>query len=860
MGRRKELLLTFIVFVVAQVSLFAQSDDWQRVIGNGFGDKNNVQVAEFHVFKGQVYAGTSRSLGPAQLWRTSDGQNWNRIAATSFSPSLQATEAGGIISFADSGGSSPQFLYAGTIAAQGSSGAIYRSTDGSSWTQINGSGSGWVATGNIGIGPNMVVKGGFLYAGTLSSTSAQIWRTPEGDPSRWEKVLDASTLDTNTNGITYLYVFNGVIYAATGCVEADNTVCIGGTAHLYSSATGDAGTWVKNRGVGDGFGDKGTIAIASMIDFNGFLYVSTHNNFRGGELWRSSDAVTWTKIPASAGGFGNPLNTELHNLRVAQGQLWVTTISTAPTLFPVFRSSDGVNFVQSNVSGFGDPNNTSSKPNYIGTTIGFGNFIYWGGANPVTGAQVWRTQPSFSSTPFTVANLGEISVASSGAATSVRTGYATIQPGTGSTAPSGVAIFGLRQNNVLVGETGVPATPTLTSGRIYAEIGGAVNTGLAIANPNSSTATISFYFTDTNGNQVGAGSMTLPGNQQSAQFLDQPPFNVYATATFQGTLSFTSTVPIAVVALRGFTNERADFLTSTLPVIDTTAPLNIGTAVIPHFADGGGWTTQILLVNPGDTPMTGKVQVLDPNGAAASVTIGGTTGSSFAYSVPQRTSQKFITAGTAPATASGSIRIVPDGGASPTPLVIFSYRQANITVSEAGVPVISGNAFRTYVEASGTTGQSSSIQTGVAIANISSVSASVTFDVTDLNGAPISGIAPVSISLPGSGQAAKFIGDLFPSLPSPFRGVVRITTTSSGVSVVGLRARINERGDFLITTTPPTNENRLPAATAVFFPQVADGAGYTTQFILFTGSAGQSSSGNLNFYAPSGQPLYLSLR
>ena len=110
----------------------------------------------------------------------------------------------------------------------------------------------------------------------------------------------------------------------------------------------------------------------------------------GGELWRSSDTVTWTKVPASANGFGNPLNTELHNIRVAQGQLWVTTISTASTPFPVFRSSDGVNFVQSNPSGFGDPNNTSVRPNNFGTSVGFGSFVYWGGANAVTGAQVWR--------------------------------------------------------------------------------------------------------------------------------------------------------------------------------------------------------------------------------------------------------------------------------------------------------------------------------------------------------------------------------------------------------------------------------------------------------------------------------------
>jgi len=112
------------------------------------------------------------------------------------------------------------------------------------------------------------------------------------------------------------------------------------------------------------------------------------------------------------------------------------------------------------------------------------------------------------------------------------------------------------------------------------------------------------------------------------------------------------------------------------------------------------------------------------------------------------------------------------------------------------------------VESAGPTGQSGNIQTGIAVANTSSSSASVTFDITDLNGASV-GISPFTLTLPGSGQTAKFLSDIFPSLPDPFKGVVRITTTGSGIAVVGLRARYNEQQptpDFLITTTPPSNE------------------------------------------------------
>jgi hypothetical protein len=89
--------------------------------------------------------------------------------------------------------------------------------------------------------------------------------------------------------------------------------------------------------------------------------------------------------------------------------------------------------------------------------------------------------------------------------------------------------------------------------------------------------------------------------------------------------------------------------------------------------------------------------------------------------------------------------------------------------------------------------------------------------------------------------------------------VLRITTTSSGISVVGLRTRINERGDFLITTTPPANETGPATTVPMYFPQVADGGGYTTQFILFSGTAGQITSGILTLVKQDGSSFGITL-
>jgi hypothetical protein len=78
--------------------------------------------------------------------------------------------------------------------------------------------------------------------------------------------------------------------------------------------------------------------------------------------------------------------------------------------------------------------------------------------------------------------------------------------------------------------------------------------------------------------------------------------------------------------------------------------------------------------------------------------------------------------------------------------------------------------------------------------------------------------------------------------------------------VIGLRGRYNERADFLITTTPPVNEGSTASTAEIVFPHFAEAGGYTTQFILFSSTPSQSSSGVFRFFSQSGQPLNLILR
>jgi hypothetical protein len=145
-----------------------------------------------------------------------------------------------------------------------------------------------------------------------------------------------------------------------------------------------------------------------------------------------------------------------------------------------------------------------------------------------------------------------------------------------------------------------------------------------------------------------------------------------------GTFTFTSSVPVAVIALRGLTNGRGEFLITTLPLIDLNAPASTVALVLPHFADGGGWTTQIVLANPTDSVLTGTVQFLDPSGGPATVHVNDQIDNSFAYSIPPRSSQKLQTGGTGVPAAVGSLRVVPGANAAvPFGIAIVSFRRRN---------------------------------------------------------------------------------------------------------------------------------------------------------------------------------------
>jgi CotH kinase protein len=412
-------------------------------------------------------------------------------------------------------------------------------------------------------------------------------------------------------------------------------------------------------------------------------------------------------------------------------------------------------------------------------------------------------------------------------------GYTTIET-TDERQPFALAIYNLRQNGVLVSRTAAAAAPLIRRGRFNALIQRSIDTAIAIANPNNAPASISFYFTGSDGKSVSASNVVIPPRGQIARLLRETPFN--GASEFDGSFTFSSSTRVSVLALRLHVNERSDVLTAVVPVIDLDLDVNLAAPIIPQFAEGQGWATEIVLVNPTDSGIAGDLEVWK-DGASSIDRI--------PYSISPGGSFRIRRTGAASSLTVGYVRIAPSGP-TPAAFAIVSFSSGGVTVTESGIAGIApDSAIRMYTEITG------SVSGAVAIANPSDSPAEVRFEV---------GSSSASMTLPAHGHFAGFLSQA-PGLSATggFAGFVRVSTASpAGIAAGSVLVQTNERGDSLITGVPAFSSRAAPPS-GTMFPQIVEGGGYSMQLIIFDPSAGKPMAITLQSSGQSGQPFDLRL-
>jgi hypothetical protein len=227
----------------------------------------------------------------------------------------------------------------------------------------------------------------------------------------------------------------------------------------------------------------------------------------------------------------------------------------------------------------------------------------------------------------------------------VQAGFAIITP-TGTTTGGTMTVFatfGMKHGGD-VQPAGILPPGLTTNAIVFVSSSGRLsrNLGVAVVNPDGANANVTMTLRDDDGTQLGTKVITVAGHHATSQLVTE----LFTTETnrprdINGTLSITSTTPIAITGLRfrgaNFSTLPVTSLstsTSSLPVFSTGIG-GAGAILLPQFVAGGGWATEIVIANTGTAVLTVRLDLFKQDGTALTTRLNGTSGSSFTgLSVP----------------------------------------------------------------------------------------------------------------------------------------------------------------------------------------------------------------------------------
>jgi enterochelin esterase-like enzyme len=215
----------------------------------------------------------------------------------------------------------------------------------------------------------------------------------------------------------------------------------------------------------------------------------------------------------------------------------------------------------------------------------------------------------------------------------------------------------------------------------------------------------------------------------------------------------------------------------------------------------------------------------------------------------------------------GYAKLIMNSGAAPYGTTVFMFKQNGVTVSEAGVPASPPTTrARVFIDyrsnVLGVPGRSESgtvnINTGIGVVNYGFNTAQITYTLRKING---SIIATGQCSLEAGHHFARFINQLNELasdfvLPPDFQFASLEVSSDQPLSIIALRMTTNQRGEPLFTTIPVADVNQPLANSPIYFPQLADGSGWTTSLILINTSDAEEK-GYLDICDNAGLPLVI---
>jgi hypothetical protein len=350
----------------------------------------------------------------------------------------------------------------------------------------------------------------------------------------------------------------------------------------------------------------------------------------------------------------------------------------------------------------------------------------------------------------------------------------------------GAALFKAMSGDLVLSEASVGYSRPATRFRIYLDYKDSAISGYAIANPGSGKANITLILRDDGGNIKGQTTINLAAGCHLVEFADQR-FPGLAIPGFLGSLEVQSDQSVGVIALRYDNPLTTSQVFSTIPVLLDEAS---STLYMPQLADGNGYRSHILLLNPqGNTASLAKIEFFKNDGTPQSIPIEGQLLTSLEVDIKPNGVARIVTDGVSPESNVAWVKVtstVPIYGST-----IFQTIDQGRIISEAGVsssPLMLH--FIAYATSLGSTGS------GLAICNPNAKEATLEVKLRRATGAIA---AKTSLSLAPGSHFAKFFTEWFPDGFEEFDGPIEFI---SNVPVSAVALRYDNPGWNVFATIP----------------------------------------------------------
>lgn len=346
----------------------AQAMTWEQVSISGLASNTQrLILAPTTQWGDYLYAGTGGTTGDgnlANIWRTSNGTDWTQVTTGGFGDANN-NWIGGMVIFRGDLYVKVNNLVTGV--------EIWRTRNGTSWEQVNTDGFGSATYNGESFGMEVFNDKLYVTAAAFGGGSATLWHTENG--TTWVQDDISEITDAGNLNVYCLFNYNGTLYGGTYRAAG---------AQIWKTTDGSNWTSIMTNG----FGDTNDDAIVSFFHFKDHFYALVYNFATGVEAWRSTDTTTWTR--ANSDGFGIT-GTDFPSPfpAAAQGTLYVGLRDQTHGA-PVLRSSDGIAWETELAAGAGNINNEAS---YSITMFQGRLYVGFSTFNAGTNyAQIWRSE------------------------------------------------------------------------------------------------------------------------------------------------------------------------------------------------------------------------------------------------------------------------------------------------------------------------------------------------------------------------------------------------------------------------------------------------------------------------------------